>query len=44
MKILMVVSLAFLFVSCHSSDFREDKVFAGGIKVSAADLNKGKDT
>jgi len=39
--ILTVLSLAIL-VSCTESHFQEDKIFAGGVVVTAKQLNEGK--
>lgn len=45
MKLLsLIFTLSFLLtlVSCDSSTFRESKTFAGGVKVTASELNLGK--
>ena len=41
-NLFVILMLLVLFSACHPGDFREGKVFAGGVRVSAGQLNLGK--
>jgi mono/diheme cytochrome c family protein len=43
-KLVLTLSALTALVSCSESHFKEDKVFAGGVYVTAKDLNDGKST